>query len=672
MSAFAGVTRSAGWLLLGAVGQGAALQLVEAGPTVRYQHYAAPDVLLSRERAAFLAIVVVQALICSIAVTRQPAIRTWLRATFPAGTLVCITLVFVLASAALSRSLPGYAFELVLASLVQASALVTVVMAVLALPVPALQSFWRRSAAVLGPASGDSHPTPGTRDRFALMPAVMVTIVAAILSVVSYERHPHIPDEVAYILNAKYFAAGMLYMPAPPVPAAFDVDLMHLTPTQWFSSMPPGWPAALAIGTRVNLPWLVNPVLAGVNVLLAYLFLREMYSRRIARLSLLLLCVSPWYLFMGMNFMTHTFSLTAALVAALAAARLIRTGRFQWAWIGGAAVGILSLTRPLEGLLMLILLSLWTLTNRAARRRILGTAFIAAGSIMVGALVLPYNEALTGRMTELPLTAYVSSHYAPGSNDLGFGPDRGWGWTGLDPFHGHDAADVAINAALNLFAVNVELFGWAAGSLVFILALFYGRLHASDYKMIGAILGVLSALSLYWFSGGPDFGARYWFLMIVPLVALTARGIEAVGASDTPDDRGFPVRSARALSVASILCVMSVATFVPWRAIDKYHHYRGMRPDVRQLAKELGFGKSLVLVEGARHPDFASAAAYEPPSLGSDAPVYAWARTPQLAADAIAAFPDRPVWVLRGPSITGAGYAVARRPTSTAGATVNK
>ena len=122
MSAFAGVTRSAAWVLLGVAGQGAALQLVEAGPTVRYQHYAAPDMLLSRERAAFLAIIVVQALICSIAVTRQPAIRTWLRTTFSAGKLLCMTLVFVLASAALSRSLPAYAFELAMAALVQASA----------------------------------------------------------------------------------------------------------------------------------------------------------------------------------------------------------------------------------------------------------------------------------------------------------------------------------------------------------------------------------------------------------------------------------------------------------------------------------------------------------------------------------------------------------------------
>lgn len=664
MGAFGGVARSAVWIALGLIGQAAALQLIEAGPTVRYQHYAPPDMLVAPDRAGFSAIVIAQAIICGIAVSRQwPSMRTWLRSRFSGWKLLCFAMVFILASAALSRSPSAYVLELMLATVVQLTALITVIMAVLSLPVPAIQRVWRAAADLLGPELQASGPTPGSPDRFALFPAIAVSIVAAILSIISYERHPHIPDEVAYLLNAKYFAAGMLYMPAPPVPDAFDVDLMQLTPTRWFSSMPPGWPAILAAGARVNLAWLINPVLAGINVILAYAFLREIYARRTARLALLLLCVSPWYVFMGMNFMTHTFSLTSALLGAIGVARLIRTGRLRWASLAGGAIGVLSLTRPLESLMMAIMLALWSLASRRGRHRILGTVCIAAGSIVIGTLNLPYNKALTGRITELPLTAYVSSHYAAGSNSLGFGPQRGWGWTGLDPFPGHDLKDAVINAALNLSAVNVELFGWACGSLVFILFfLFSGKLKRSDYKMLAAIIGIVGFLSLYWFSGGPDFGARYWFLMIVPLAALTARGIELAGSSGTRDSVGFPAGAARSLAAAVILCAMSLVTFVPWRGIDKYYHYRGMRPDVRNLATKLSFGRSLVLIEGKRHPDFASAAAYETPGLAGDAPVYAWARSPQIATEATVAFPDRPVWVLQGPSITGAGYRVIRRP----------
>ena len=39
-----------------------------------------------------------------------------------------------------------------------------------------------------------------------------------------------------------------------------------------------------------------------------------------------------------------------------------------------------------------------------------------------------------------------------GTNDLGFGANRGLGWSGLDPFPGHGVLDVIVNAALNAAA----------------------------------------------------------------------------------------------------------------------------------------------------------------------------------------------------------------------------
>src|SRR5690606_10366434 len=129
---------------------------------------------------------------------------------------------------------------------------------------------------------------------------------------------PHVPDEVIYLYHARYFAAGMLTMPAPPVPEAFNIDLMTYEPTRWYSPVPPGWPAALSVGVLLGAPWLVNPVLNALNVLLASMLLHAVYDRRTARLAVLLLAVSPWFLFMGMNFMTHTFTLTCALAAAVA------------------------------------------------------------------------------------------------------------------------------------------------------------------------------------------------------------------------------------------------------------------------------------------------------------------------------------------------------------------
>jgi hypothetical protein len=87
-----------------------------------------------------------------------------------------------------------------------------------------------------------------------------------------------------------------------------------------------------------------------------------------------------------------------------------------------------------------------------------------------------------------------------------------------------------------------------------------------------------------------------------------------------------------------------------------------MRPDVQVLAGTEGFGRGLVLVRGRRFPDYASAAAYNPPDPGADAPLYAWDRDPAARRAVVEAFPDRPVWVVEGPSLTGGGYRVIGGP----------
>jgi hypothetical protein len=124
-------------------------------------------------------------------------------------------------------------------------------------------------------------------------------------------------------------------------------------------------------------------------------------------------------------------------------------------------------------------------------------------------------------------------------------------------------------------------------------------------------------------------------------------------------------RAVGARGIALLLMGATLVLYVPWRAVGKYRHYRGMRADVRQLARVHEFGRSLVLVRGANHPDYASAAVYNPINLSADAPVYAWDASVKIREDLLRAFPDRAVWILDGPSLTGNGYRLAAGPLTT-------
>lgn len=642
------------WFAAGLLGQAVSLQLINAGPTVSYQHYRPLTVLIEQYPAQLLAILALLTALALSAPRLLPVARKLVR-RMSRGALLVVTAGFILTAATLSRQPAAYLIELCGAAAIQLLALGTVAMAVVSLPEEVALRLRRRIDRLLeGPAGGPAGVGPVV-DWYIVVLAIAVALIAAGLSVWSYQRQPHIPDEVAYLFQAKYFARGMLFVPAPPVPSGFDLDLVQMDHTRWFSVFPPGWPAALALGVRAGVPWLVNPVLGGFNVILAAVLLGELYDRRTARLAVTLLALSPWHLFLAMSFMSHTLSLTLALTAGVAIAAARRTGAAAPAVVAGLAVGVIGLTRPLEGLVVGLLVGAAALGSRGAPFRLAPLAGLGLGTAVSGALGLWYNRAITGGLLRFPVEEYFARVYGAGHYEIGFGPTRGLGWTGLDPLPGHGLLDVFINANLNGFAVNTELFGWWCGSLLpVLLGAVLGWRGRSTRVMLAAIGAVVLAQSFYWFSGGPDFGARYWFLIIVPCVALSAAGIEHLGALEA--SRPAAARSGRVHLAVAALCLLALLTFVPWRAIDKYHDYRGMRPDVRRMAQDPRLRGGLVLVRGNRHPDFAAAAVYNALDLSGDAPVFAWDRDETTRRALLEAFPNRAVWILDGPTVTGRGY----------------
>lgn len=626
-----------GWAALLVIGQAAGLRFIEAGPVVAYQHYRSPGTFT--EDPIALGIVLLQVIGVAVGVISQrSAIRGAIRSV-PTWLLALVGLA-ILGTAVAPSADPGqYAREIMFGASLQLVAIGNMLLVAVSLPERALErlsSGWERMATHVG--------TPRA-DRVGLSLAAAVTVVCAVLAIFVYERHPHVPDEVAYLYHARYLAAGDLEMPAPPVPGAFELDLMSYEADRWYSPVPPGWPAVLAVGAKVGVPWLVNPLLAGLGVLLTYLLGWRLYDRRTGFVAATLLAVSPWYLFLGMSFMTHMASFVFAVGAADAVCRWRDSGRLGWLFLAGGLAGCVGLVRPLEAVAVGGVLGAAVLWTSRGRRLVPSCLAFGLGAIAVSSLVVPYNVHFTGSPTGFPIMAYTEALYGPGANSLGFGPDRGLGWTGLDPFPGHGARDVAVNTVLNSHAINAELFGWAAGAwFLILLAVALRRRSSVDGWVIAALIVPAGLHAFYWFAGGPDFGARYWFLVILPLVLLAARGFCAVGTSRT---------QVAGLTAAGVAVIAALTVFVPWRAADKYDGYRGMRSWARAISADPALDDALILVQGKRHPDFASAAAYNPLDLGDDGPVFAWDRDAARRDSLLAAFPNRIPYVLEGPTLTG-------------------
>lgn len=653
--------RPAKWFALVILGQGLSLQLIDAGPTIHYQHYSPIKGISSVWEMVLLALLTIQGFIVFFAIKKYSRkIITWVSGRLGPVRAILLFIVVVVISAFPSRELPEYGIELVLSGLVVLIQLGSLIMGIIAIP----QSYYSRWGGRVNAFLDGPDNRPGlfgsSFDRLAIGCAVWTTIVAALLVVFSYDMHPHVPDEVAYIYHAKYFSEGSLSTPVPPVPEATEVYLIDCDNQRCISAVPPGWPAMLAIGEKLGFPWLVNPVLAGINVILLFSLLRNLYDRRAARLGILLIAASPWYLLISMSYMTHTFSLTCALVSALSVVKMYQGRTFLWGITGGIAIGLLSLNRPLEGLMVVAVLGLATLFISGKRFRFGPVITLGVFTLLIGALVFPYNKAMTGDPFKFPIMSYADKVLGPGVNSLGFGADKGMHWGGLDPFPGHGFRDVVVNAVLNIDAMNIEMFGWSVGSLLLIIIMLLSRPPGSyinaDRWMLFFIFIIFAMQSLYWFSGGPDFGARYYYLAVIPLIALTVQAVNWLGKIISDHEKFSGDGAVLVVTAVLVLSFSAMINFLPWRAIDKYHHYRGMRSDMRSLIERNNIGRSLVLLNGETHPDLDSAIIYSTLDPYGDGPVIAWNRSPEIKERLLKAYPDRKVWIVDGPSITGSGF----------------
>jgi hypothetical protein len=147
------------WFGLGLLGQAVALQMIDAGPLVRYQHFK-PIIQLVHSYPLLLLFLLLQtALVVAGCATRWGIIRAWAGRTFKIWQLAGVVIIFILSSAVVSRDVPIYITELLFAAFVQAVNLGNIVLMVWALPEEILLSWKRRIERSFGQSGSESRGT---------------------------------------------------------------------------------------------------------------------------------------------------------------------------------------------------------------------------------------------------------------------------------------------------------------------------------------------------------------------------------------------------------------------------------------------------------------------------------------------------------------------------------
>ena len=430
--------------------------------------------------------------------------------------------------------------------------------------------------------------------------AIVGYCAALWISLDHLEGIPHVQDEIVYDYQAKLISQGKLWEPEALPRAAHSFEFVINSGGRRFGIFPNGWPAVLAIGKLAFAPWAVNPFLHGITVILAALLAFEIGGRKAAYITAPIAALNPALVIMAASRMSHTLSALLALVALRCAVGKQRRAEIMGF---GCSIGYLFLTRPMDGLIVFVVLSCLLLYRY---RRDVFKWLPALLPIVICLLLLGVqNRIFTGRWTQFVQDYYFATEsppypgdsfrYSDTCNKLGFGKDRGcfptMGTYGHTPQKAWEATKINMRTALRLW------FGVPLLSLVALSGVFFFRRKAFSAVAVGLLFLTALLYSLYWYRG-TCFGARFYHIAAPPFVILTAFGIS--GACDLFFKNKPHVRRLAAPIAATMFLVPCFRTFVT--TATELEGYWGVDHRLARLEKEWPVNESPVFMVAYEYP----------------------------------------------------------------------
>ena len=450
----------------------------------------------------------------------------------------------------------------------------------------------------------DTPPVFG-RVPFAAALALLALLGAglAVWTAVSvFEGLPHLPDEIVYLLQARWLADGNLTGPEPPCPEYFNIPLTYFLSGRWIGHYPPAWPFLLTPGIAAGVPWLIPSMLRIPFIVIVGLLGVRLGGRWTGIAAAATAVVSPLALLLFGSLMPHTGSATLLLLGILLCLpRGRRTSKSRWI-VAGLAFGAAFGMRPLTAVAVVLPLGIFLLGKIRAGERHPGEFGVLVISGILGAVpTLIANNLLTGSPWTFPYVLARGSMYS--IRHLPFGLRtvdtllaameplvHGWGWPLIGP-----AAMQAI-------------------PFVFVAVLMLSGRSSSEDRLLAAIAAVVMLAHLGTRATGlHGFGPRYFFVPCAIVWLLTARG--AAVLSDA-EQRRVP-----AVAMVLGILILGSATVTPAR-LSLYRGYNDVTPAMTRAVAALP-PCSLVLFPGDDWRGWAAAAPWLGRTDDHSAPAFA-------------------------------------------------
>ncbi len=408
-----------------------------------------------------------------------------------------------------------------------------------------------------------------TTARFLGLLLVIMALFSIWMAYGPLEGIPKGGDEAAYYFQSKIYAAGHLSAPVPSVDnpmAYFPFRHFIFRNDMWFIVYTPFHSLLMAPFTAAGAAPLLGPLEGLLSLLGIFLLIRLWTGETIARVSVILLLLSPFFLFMTSTFMAHNTNLMLMTWSLYLISRRAKGASAAYGLSGGFLIGLAFATKPYPVLVWLFIIPLAVIVGCRDRWfRILAPA--AAAAAIPFALFLLSNSYYTGN----PL--HAGYDLVRGGKLIGFGPDKAWFPEYGD--HAHTPLRGLFNVARQIGVGSTIMFGWPFLSLFPVLAAL-GRARKERRVLLLYIPLVLIMLLMFLhYCTAIDYGPRHYFTFMPVIMLLSAIGLREV-VRYARKRRG--VEGSNVVAVF-VFCMFLITLFVylpegielrsgPWQSID--------------------------------------------------------------------------------------------------------
>ena len=397
--------------------------------------------------------------------------------------------------------------------------------------------------------------SPGIR-RTILAGVFLVTALAIGQGIL--RDFPNSSDENSYLTQAGIFASGRLWIPSPPHPEFFRARsfVMDTQRGRFFAKAFPGWAGVLSLGVLAGAPWLINPLLSALTLLLTGSLAASLLGRGWELPVLGMVALNPFFLFNAASYFNHPLALFLMTLFLLAVVRWERGGSDAWGLVAGAAAGLALTVRPASALLLTGPFLLYLVARRIRQQRWQSLVMLVAPLAACAAAIGFYNRLLFGSPWS---TGYQA--YDPADIRMGFGFDNfaTTGWWLLKLLLWTLPGSLA---GIFFLARRRDLRSWIAREPLMAL-------------LAGGFLLQAAGHLLFQNKGSNEYGPRYYYDGWVFLALLAAAGWKRVAEEPSRGDRarrGLILGGACSVAVTLVL-TMPLLSF---HYRDKIDHNRDL------------------------------------------------------------------------------------------------